>query len=102
LSVSHSDFPVGSTQGTLLCSLCAIAQQVRLELIAQHFKRPLITIFIFDRLFMNIHLSLMPVLALVAGLCILVKPKLVSFIVALYLIIVGLVGILGLGRFHLF
>ncbi|MBR7792845.1 DUF3096 domain-containing protein [Undibacterium sp. FT147W] len=51
---------------------------------------------------MNIHLSLMPVLALVAGLCILVKPKLVSFIVALYLIIVGVVGILGLGRFHLF
>lgn len=56
----------------------------------------------FDWLFMNIHLSLMPVLALVAGLCILVKPKLVSFIVALYLIIVGLAGIFGLGRFHLF
>ncbi|MBC3919024.1 DUF3096 domain-containing protein [Undibacterium sp. CY18W] len=51
---------------------------------------------------MNIHLSLMPVLALVAGLCILVKPKLVSFIVALYLIVVGLVGILGLGRFNIF
>ncbi|MFZ6770053.1 DUF3096 domain-containing protein [Undibacterium sp. Di26W] len=51
---------------------------------------------------MNIHLSLMPVLALVAGLCILVKPKLVSFIVALYLIVVGLVGILGLGRFSFF
>jgi hypothetical protein len=35
----------------------------------------------------------MPVLALVAGLCILVKPEVGSFIVALYLIIVGLAGI---------
>ncbi|MCH8622403.1 DUF3096 domain-containing protein [Undibacterium sp. TS12] len=48
---------------------------------------------------MNIHLSLMPVLALVAGICILIKPKLVSLIVALYLIAVGVIGILGLGRF---
>ncbi len=48
---------------------------------------------------MNIHLSLMPILALVAGICILIQPKLVSFIIAVYLIVIGLVGILGLGRF---
>ncbi|MFZ6875026.1 DUF3096 domain-containing protein [Undibacterium sp. Di27W] len=50
---------------------------------------------------MNIHLTLMPVLALLAGICILIKPKLVSFIVALYLIAIGLIGILGLGRIGL-
>ena len=38
-----------------------------------------------------------PVLALVAGVLILVRPRFLNFIVAVYLIIIGLVGL-----FHLF
>ena len=45
---------------------------------------------------MNFHLSLTPVISLVAGLLILVMPKLLNFIVAAYLIVIGLVGILRL------
>jgi hypothetical protein len=38
-----------------------------------------------------------PVLALVAGILILLVPRLLSYIVAIYLIIVGLNGLLHLG-----
>jgi hypothetical protein len=44
---------------------------------------------------MNIHLSLAPLLALIAGILILVMPRLLNYIVALYLIIVGLIGLFG-------
>ena len=36
-----------------------------------------------------------PVAALVAGILILVMPKLLNYIIALYLIITGLVGLFG-------
>ncbi len=42
--------------------------------------------------------SAQPILALVAGILILVMPRLLNFVVAAYLIIVGLIGIFG---FHL-
>lgn len=42
---------------------------------------------------MTIHLALQPILALVAGVLILVKPKLLNYIVAAYLIVVGILGI---------
>jgi hypothetical protein len=51
--------------------------------------------------FMHIHITLLPILSLIAGILILVKPKLLSFIVAIYLIAVGLIGIFGLGQFRL-
>jgi Protein of unknown function (DUF3096) len=38
-----------------------------------------------------------PVLALVAGILILLVPRLLSYIVAIYLIIIGLNGLLHLG-----
>ncbi len=44
---------------------------------------------------MNISLSLGPVAALIAGLLILIVPRLLNYIVALYLIIIGLVGLFG-------
>ncbi len=50
---------------------------------------------------MDIHLTIGPLLALIAGILILLMPKLLNFIVALYLILVGLIGIFGLGAFHL-
>ncbi len=36
-----------------------------------------------------------PLLSLIAGILILIMPKLLNYIVALYLIIVGLIGLLG-------
>ena len=44
---------------------------------------------------MNIHVSLAPVVALIAGVLILMIPRLLNFIVALYLIIIGLIGLFG-------
>ncbi|HEX4326811.1 MAG TPA: DUF3096 domain-containing protein [Burkholderiales bacterium] len=44
---------------------------------------------------MNIHLTLGPLMALIAGILILVMPRLLNFIVAIYLIIIGLVGLFG-------
>jgi threonine/homoserine efflux transporter RhtA len=42
-----------------------------------------------------INLSLQPLIALVAGILILVFPRTLNFIVAIYLIIVGVMGLLG-------
>ena len=50
---------------------------------------------------MNIHLSLTPLISLLAGILILVMPKLLNFIVAIYLIVIGLIGLLGNGALHL-
>ncbi|MDB5806111.1 MAG: hypothetical protein JWN73_3433 [Betaproteobacteria bacterium] len=44
---------------------------------------------------MNLHLTLGPLMALIAGILILVMPRLLNFIVAIYLIIIGLVGLFG-------
>lgn len=45
---------------------------------------------------MSVQISLQPLLALIAGILILVMPRLLNYIVAIYLIIVGLVGLFGL------
>lgn len=47
---------------------------------------------------MNIHLSIGPVVSLVAGILILLMPRLLNFIVAIYLIIMGLLGLGLFGR----
>jgi hypothetical protein len=39
--------------------------------------------------------------SLIAGILILVVPRLLNYIVAIYLIIIGLVGLFGSGGFHL-
>lgn len=51
---------------------------------------------------MNIHLTLGPLVALIAGILILIVPRLLSYIVAIYLIVIGLVGIFGAGNFSLY
>ena len=47
---------------------------------------------------MNIHLNLAIeyILAILAGVVILIRPKLLNYIVAVYLIAVGVVGIFGI------
>jgi hypothetical protein len=46
-------------------------------------------------------LSLAPIVALIAGILILIIPRLLNYIVALYLIIVGLLGLFGGGSLRL-
>jgi hypothetical protein len=48
----------------------------------------------------NITLSAGPLVALIAGILILVVPRLLNYIVALYLIIVGLLGLFGANALH--
>ena len=43
---------------------------------------------------MHIHVALQPIIALVAGILILIRPRLLNYIVALYLIVVGVIGLL--------
>ena len=49
---------------------------------------------------MNITLALTPLVSLIAGILILVMPRLLNFIVALYLIIIGLIGLFGAGNYR--
>ena len=49
---------------------------------------------------MNITLGLTPLVSLIAGILILLVPRLLNYIVAIYLIIIGLIGLLGAGSFH--
>lgn len=44
---------------------------------------------------MNITLSLAPLISLIAGVLILIVPRLLNYIVAGYLIVVGLLGLFG-------
>jgi len=44
---------------------------------------------------MNITLSLAPLVSLLAGVLILIMPRLLNYIVAIYLIIIGLLGLFG-------
>ena len=46
---------------------------------------------------MNLTLSLGPLVSLLAGILILVMPRLLSTIVAVYLILIGLIGLFGAG-----
>ena len=49
---------------------------------------------------MNINLGLAPLISLIAGILILIMPRLLNFIVAIYLIVIGLIGVFGVGRLH--
>lgn len=49
---------------------------------------------------MHINLTLAPVVSLIAGILILVMPRLLNVIVAIYLIVIGLIGLFGAGNFH--
>jgi hypothetical protein len=42
-----------------------------------------------------------PLVALIAGILILIMPRLLNYIVAIYLIITGLLGLFGGGSLHM-
>ena len=47
---------------------------------------------------MSLHLSIGPLVSLIAGILILIMPKLLNVIVALYLIEMGILGLLGMHK----
>lgn len=42
---------------------------------------------------MNLHIALQPLISLVAGILILMMPKMLNYIVAVYLIVFGVLGL---------
>ena len=44
---------------------------------------------------MTLTVSIGPIIALIAGILILMMPRLLNFIVAIYLILIGLLGLFG-------
>jgi hypothetical protein len=50
---------------------------------------------------MNLTLSIGPLVSLIAGILILIVPRLLNYIVAIYLIVIGLLGLFGAGNYHL-
>jgi hypothetical protein len=49
---------------------------------------------------MNLTLSIGPLVSLIAGILILIVPRLLNYIVAIYLIVIGLLGLFGAGNYH--
>lgn len=50
---------------------------------------------------MNITLSLAPIVSLIAGILILLVPRLLNYIVAAYLIVIGVIGLMNAGGIQL-
>ncbi len=50
---------------------------------------------------MNLTLSIGPLVSLIAGILILIIPRLLNYIVAIYLIVIGLIGLFGVGSLKL-
>ena len=46
---------------------------------------------------MHLNLNIGPLMSLMAGILILVAPRLLKYIVAIYLIVMGLLGLFGAG-----
>jgi hypothetical protein len=44
---------------------------------------------------MNINLQLQPIVALIAGVLVLIAPRLLTWIIGIYLIVIGAMGLLG-------
>lgn len=47
---------------------------------------------------MNLHVATQPLIALIAGILILIMPRLLNYVVAIYLIVIGLIGLFPLLR----
>lgn len=45
---------------------------------------------------LQLHFTIQNVLAIIAGIAILITPKLLNVIVAIYLIVIGVIGLFGL------
>lgn len=50
---------------------------------------------------MNMTFSLAPLISLLAGILIFIVPRMLNYIVAIYLIVIGLIGLFGGGQMRL-
>ena len=50
---------------------------------------------------MNVSLGIGPIVSLIAGILILLIPRLLNYIVAVYLIVMGLIGLFGTGALRI-
>lgn len=50
---------------------------------------------------MNLSMNIGPIVALIAGILILLIPRLLNYIVAVYLIVIGLIGLFGTGSLRI-
>ena len=50
---------------------------------------------------MSLSFSIGPVISLLAGILILITPRLLNYIVAVYLIVMGLIGLFGVGSLRI-
>ena len=50
---------------------------------------------------MNLSMNIGPIVALIAGILILLIPRLLNYIVAVYLIVIGLIGFFGTGSLRI-
>ena len=50
--------------------------------------------------FSTIAIGLAPLVSLLAGILIFIVPRLLNYIVAVYLIVIGLIGLFGAGNFR--
>ncbi|MDO9405802.1 MAG: DUF3096 domain-containing protein [Polaromonas sp.] len=50
---------------------------------------------------MNLSLTIGPLVSLIAGILILLVPRLLNYIVAIYLIVIGVIGLFGMGSMRL-
>jgi DUF3096 family protein len=44
---------------------------------------------------MQLNLQLTPIVSLIAGVLILIFPKILNYVIAVYLIVIGILGLLG-------
>jgi hypothetical protein len=61
----------------------------------RHYGVAELTSFPLPEAFMNLHLTIGPVVSLIAGILILAVPRLLNYIVAIYLILIGLLELFG-------
>lgn len=45
---------------------------------------------------MTLHIELIPIISIIAGILILITPKLLNYVVAIYLIVIGLIQLFGI------
>jgi hypothetical protein len=50
---------------------------------------------------LSIALGIGPLVSLIAGILILIMPRLLNYIVAVYLIIIGIIGIIGVDKLRI-
>lgn len=87
--------------GPVLCALVRqidiyVSQRTQKRLPVGHYYLPIPR----AEAFMNLHITMGPLLSLIAGVLILIVPRLLSYIVAIYLIAMGLLGLFGSGAFR--